>query len=233
MREIKYEISETNPCFEQMALFVLQEVAQIGCVNFKLVLEKIVKNKNDLASKYDELTSLHTGPITMRSTEEKGLTTISNASDWLKYEMLLTNARPDIIEFETDFENQEVSPTIVTLGNKTEARPMVRQRLHNAIGGAYENCKEQIIQSLGSNPLNWPSELQFFRHSRNASFHNNIFDIRPFRGTPTIDPNSPPQWKNLIIPDDSVNGQNFAGAFFQYHLLLPFLAEMGEVVNNL
>ena len=95
---------------------------------------------------------------------------------------------------------------------------------------AYERNKDQIENKWGEEFRNWPVEMQFFRHCRNASFHGNCFNIKDGKKTPAINPYTPPNWKHLVIADKSVHGSRFAGSFFEYQLVLPFLADIGEML---
>lgn len=53
------------------------------------------------------------------------------------------------------------------------------------IGSAYEIVKYNLYKHYGGREVNWPPELQLFRHARNASFHGNDLRIRSGLGRVT------------------------------------------------
>lgn len=72
-----------------------------------------------------------------------------------------------------------------------------------AIGSAYERAKDKIEAKWGVDSHGWPPLLQYLRHCRNAAFHGNVFDVRPYKGHPAIDTSSPPMWRFSVMPDDT------------------------------
>lgn len=84
------------------------------------------------------------------------------------------------------------------------------------LGSAYETVKGALASSLGGSQRNWPPLLQYFRHCRNAAFHGNRFNVRPYRDTPAIDPAKPPTWRDSIMPDDAtMNTYDLIGGFIE------------------
>ena len=83
----------------------------------------------------------------------------------------------------------------------------------NLIGGSFEKAKDDIYARYGRDFLNWPPDLQFFRHLRNGCFHGNRFNIRNRHdGTPSIDPNNPPRWSRYEMPNQgAINGSQVVG----------------------
>jgi len=101
------------------------------------------------------------------------------------------------------------------------------------IGGAFERCKLAFEKKYGKAPSKWPPELQFFRHLRNGCFHSNKFNIRPYRDQPQIDPCNLPKWKAYVMTSDAdMNGQKVIGRFFHIHQTIPFLDEMGTLLES-
>lgn len=99
------------------------------------------------------------------------------------------------------------------------------------VGGAYERVSDRIKTKFGPDPVQWPPELQFFRHLRNASFHGNQFDIRPYKGQPQIDPNNPPLWHTYTMPSDSkMNGTQAMDGFFRIPHVLPLLHDLSKLL---
>jgi len=80
------------------------------------------------------------------------------------------------------------------------------------IGSAYERVKDNIEAKWDVDSHSWPPLLQYFRHCRNAAFHGNVFDIRPFKGQSAIDTSSPPMWRSSVMPNDaSMNNRRLIG----------------------
>lgn len=97
------------------------------------------------------------------------------------------------------------------------------------IGGAFERCKTDIKSAHGTNPSQWPTALQFFRHLRNGCFHKNTFNILPFRGSPSIDPSNPPSWHTYSMASDSnMNGQKAVNGYFRIPHFLPFIHDIAH-----
>ena len=69
------------------------------------------------------------------------------------------------------------------------------------LGAAFERVKDAIETNWSNNHLKWPSELQYFRHCRNAASHGNRFLVRSHNGVPGIDPSNPPTWRSSVMPD--------------------------------
>jgi hypothetical protein len=99
------------------------------------------------------------------------------------------------------------------------------------IGGSFERYKSHFNSKYGNDPSLWHPELQFFRHLRNGCFHSNEFNITPYKGSPQIDPSSPPVWSNYIMKSDSdMNGKRVLGGFLHLPQIIPFLNSMGKYV---
>lgn len=97
------------------------------------------------------------------------------------------------------------------------------------VGGAYERLKNHFNHKYGRD---WPPELQFFRHLRNACFHKNIFNIHKRRnGSNQIDPFNPPTWHTYIMQsDEEMLGKKAIDGFFRLPHILPFLYDIGKWV---
>lgn len=234
MAEKTYRIDQTNPCFDQMALFIIIYLGQSAAMNLVFASERIIRLEGDFFNERGKTFQLRTGSFSLNGGRKPGLTTISNAAEWYMYLGAFKPSRPERIEFNSDFDiitnNVQIQPPSEPLRTIDNAGFMVHQPVCQAIGMAYEVNKGLIESKHGTVPSKWPVELQFFRHARNASFHGNKFNIWPYKGKSQIDPSNPPSWKNYIIPNDSINGRTFAIDFFSYTMVLPFLAEMGEMI---
>jgi len=100
------------------------------------------------------------------------------------------------------------------------------------IGSAYERVKDPIEAKWGVDPHLWPPLLQYFRHCRNAAFHGNIFDARPYRGNPAIDTSSPPFWRSSIMPDDaSMNKKHLIGDWLDMGDVPILLGDVDECLK--
>ncbi len=230
----RLDVTPENPCFDQMAMFVLILAGQHASLclfdTFDYISEALSTQSEIVPGEFDL-----PGALTICTVGYEGNTRILNMEGWLNYLSGEEPNRPDRVSFITSFDNQAEgvgqSPEPPIEGRMNEARFFIEQLVCSSIGMAYEANKTAVKAVFGSNPLDFPPEFQFFRHARNACFHGNILDIRPFRGNPTIDPKNPPAWRDLVIPDDSVNGIKFADRFFPFHLTLLFLTEIGEMLR--
>ncbi len=231
----KYIAESDHIFFDQISMFVINQAGQSSAVNLIDVVKKIGAFQKGISDEISSLKSLSTGSMTLKAVGHKGKTTILDLGYWIQYISGHKSERPDQITFETDFEANEAEKTINSPHNFmiNDASFIPNQTTCHAIGMAYENIKPYLVEKLGNAPLKWPIDLQFFRHARNASFHANDFDIRNYRGEPAIDESSPPQWRHFIIPGQSLNGTRFAGLFFPYHMVLPFLSEIGTSISKL
>ena len=99
------------------------------------------------------------------------------------------------------------------------------------VGGAFERYKDYFRQKYGRD-INWPPQLQFFKHLRNGCFHNNIFNIQKRRnGSNQIDPVNPPLWHIYTMASDTtITGKKVIDGFFRLPHFLPFLYDMGKWV---
>ena len=231
-----FDVTAENPCFDQMAMFVLILTGQYASLclfdTFDYISEKLSTQSRIVQGEFGL-----PGVFTIFTVRYEGETKILNMEGWLKYLSGEESNKPDCVSFVTSYDDQaeiaEQNPEPQVERNMNEARFFIEQLVCNSIGMAYEVNKATIKAAFGNNPLDFPPEFQFFRHARNASYHGNIFEIRSFRGNPTIDPDNPPAWRDLVIPDDSVNGIKFAERFFPFHLTLLFLTEIGERLREI
>ena len=100
------------------------------------------------------------------------------------------------------------------------------------IGSAYERVKDNIEAKWGVDSHLWPPLLQYFRHCRNAAFHGNVFDIRPYKGQPAIDTSSPPMWRSSIMPDDaSMNKKRLIGDWLDLGDVPILLGDVDELLR--
>ena len=80
------------------------------------------------------------------------------------------------------------------------------------LGAAFERVKDAIETNWSTNPLKWPSELQYFRHCRNAASHGNQFHVYLYNRLPGIDPANPPTWRSSVMPDaNTMNARELIG----------------------
>jgi len=101
------------------------------------------------------------------------------------------------------------------------------------IGSAYERVKDNIEAKWGVDPHLWPPLLQYFRHCRNAAFHGNVFDIRPYKGQPAIDTSSPPMWRSSIMLDDaSMNKKCLIGDWLDPGDVPILLGDVDELLRG-
>jgi hypothetical protein len=100
------------------------------------------------------------------------------------------------------------------------------------IGSAYERVKDNIETKWGVDSHLWPPLLQYFRHCRNAAFHGNVFNIRPYKGQPAIDTFSPPIWRSSIMPDDaSMNQKRLIGEWLDLGDVPILLGDVDELLR--
>ena len=100
------------------------------------------------------------------------------------------------------------------------------------IGSAYGRVKDKIEVKWGEDPRLWPPLLQYFRHCRNAAFHGNVFDIRPYHSRPAIDTSSPPMWRSSIMPDDaSMNKKRLIGDWLDLGDVPILLGDVDELLR--
>jgi len=100
------------------------------------------------------------------------------------------------------------------------------------IGSAYERVRDNIEAKWGVDSHLWPPLLQYFRHCRNAAFHGNLFDIRPYKGQPAIDTSSPPMWRSSIMPDDaSMNKKRLIGDWLLLGDVPILLGDVDELLR--
>jgi hypothetical protein len=101
------------------------------------------------------------------------------------------------------------------------------------IGAAYERVKDSIEATWKEDPLMWPSELQYFRHCRNAAFHGNHFLVLPYRGGPTIDPENPPTWRSSKMPDtETMNTKTLIGDWLGLGDVPILLGDIDELLRG-
>ena len=155
----------------------------------------------------------------------------------LQYQAYLTDhnvPQPQAVEFSLEpYSGPGPTPNGVTRlsGRGAPLEEVYTSYVCYLIGGAFERTRDQIEAKFGATPSSWPVELQFFRHLRNASFHGNDFDIRPFRGAPQIDPANPPAWNGYVLPSDSaVNGTKAVNELLRIPHTLLFFRDMGGIV---
>jgi len=233
MSFIQFTIPDTHPCFNQIALFTQFFIGQLGTMSLINTLESIAINTLQGLPSSSIKPNVLSGNMKLQSTDNDGWTEITDAYRWFEYLGGLKTPRPAEISFNTNL-TESASSQIHSKGfNKTSenSRFMIEQLTCQAIGTAFEVNKEHIQNKLGSNPQRWPTELQFFRHCRNACFHGNKFNISTQK--PNIDTLSPPSWRTFSIPDLSLNGTRFAEGYFPYHFVLPLLAEVGMQIEQL
>ncbi len=213
-------------------MFVVYWAGLTSSINLGMILAKYVEYQLRFPHEPFEVPGLHTKDITLASPEHASKTVITNFGHWVVYTSGIKQCRPAEVNFE--FQLAEVADQPAndnqTLGRMENARFIMEQTICQAIGAAFEVNRSRIEARWGREYRNWPVEMQLFYHCRNASFHGNSFKVSDGR-TPAIDPNSPPQWNHLIIPDKGITGSRFAGAFFSASLVLPFLADIGNMLR--
>ena len=101
------------------------------------------------------------------------------------------------------------------------------------IGAAHERAKSEIEARWGPVTSKWPPLLQYLRHCRNAAFHANHFDVRPFHGQPAIDPANPPTWRGSIMPDDAtMNTKSLIGDWLDLGDVPILLGDVEELLGT-
>lgn len=233
---MKFEVKENHLFFEQMTSYILLTAGCVGAFNMFKLMEKIVRLQDGEQEGLGEGTQLSTGSLTLLLVNHRGRTTVGEFHRWISYIAAFKGDRPDRIMFRTDFDADysAVKDSEKYLGDGTMRNAdFLEPASCSAIGMAYESSKDILIRALGPDPTCWPVELQFFRHARNASFHRNTFDIRPYQGQNTIDESDPPRWRSCVIPSALVDGSRFMNDFFPCHMVLPFLCEIGALIDKL
>jgi hypothetical protein len=101
------------------------------------------------------------------------------------------------------------------------------------LGAAFERVKDAIEGEWGNNPSTWPSELQYFRHCRNAAYHGNRFLIFSYHGIPGIDPSNPPTWRSSIMSDAStMNGRGLIGDWLSIGDIPVLLGDVETILRQ-
>jgi len=101
------------------------------------------------------------------------------------------------------------------------------------IGSAYERVRDGIEAKWGTDPRLWPPLLQYFRHCRNAAFHGNQFNVRPYAGHPGIDPSAPPSWRSSIMQDDAtMNRKHLIGDWLDVGDVPILLGDVDELLKG-
>lgn len=232
----KFEVKEDHLFFEQMTSYILLMAGCVGAFNMFKLIEKVVRLQNGEQEGLGEGVRPNTGSLTLQLVNHHGKTAIDEFHRWISYIAAFKEDRPDRIMFRTDFDADysAVKDSENYIGDGTMRNAgFVEPASCSAIGMAYESSKDILIRALGPDPTRWPVELQFFRHARNASFHRNTFDIRPYQGQNPIDESDPPRWRSYVIPSALVDGSRFMNDFFPYHMVLPFLCEIGALIGKL
>lgn len=228
MEVVRYEIDRSHLFFEQISLLTSFLAGHVGTINLVKVLE--FGHINGISPGLHDLPTLHTGTLTLNAKDKRGSTKIEIAS-WLLYLSGQSHELPSKVVFETTFGATNVQKDEQTIGTMQDPFHLDSKLASNALGTSYEMIKDKIFEVYESMD-EWPPELHFFRHARNACFHDNRFDIRQRGKKPAIDSTNPPQWRSYSIKDISVNGSRFMSDFFPYQLTLPFLAEIGELLQQ-
>ena len=209
-------------------MFVVTWAGIASAVNLASLLRGVVQ-QDRLGTPQSTLSpELSTGHLTLRSVNCTSTTQVENLGEWVNYISGNQFPRPNEVRFEVKTETPlgSASPKH-PVGSLGDTEFIVKNSTCQAIGMAFERNRGRIEALWGKEFRVWPPEIQFFRHCRNACFHGNSFDIRDGKNTPAINPNAPPKWRHLTIPGKSLNGSRFAGSFFDYQFVIPFLYDVG------
>ncbi len=101
------------------------------------------------------------------------------------------------------------------------------------VGYGWERHQREIKATQPKNVSEWPKDLQFFHHVRNACFHCGAYDIWARRRS-RIDPTNAPEWHGIELPSlADVNGRR---AINDGRLLVShvphFLHDMGDAIDR-
>lgn len=213
-------------------MFVVYWAGLSSSANLGMILTKYAKKRLKFPYQPFEISGLYKRTLPLFQLNILQKTVVTNSDHWILYISGISQNRPVDVRFEYLLTEATDQPVNVeqSLSRLEKATFIIEQPTFQAVGTAFETNRSRIEERWSKEYRNWPVEMQLFYHFRNASFHGNSFLISNV-STPAIDPYTPPQWNQLIIPDKGVTGSRFAGGFFCHSLVLPLLADVGDMLR--